>query len=143
MAEDHWSETDSDAEAPPAKAPRATTTPRDGATAALHVEDCVQTLRRLPAGECALVLADPPYEGVVSAQWDAVQDYMDFSRRWIGEAVRVLRPGGALLIYGSPERNWIPRLAVMLEDDFGDRMQLVQHLAWVYNQGFPNHSNLS
>ncbi len=135
MAEDHWSETDSDAEAPPAKAPRVTTTTRDDATAALHVEDCAQTLRRLPAGECALVLADPPYEGVVSARWDAVQDYMGFSRAWIGEAVRVLRPGGALLVYGSPERNWIARLAVMLEDEFGDRMQLVQHLSWVFNQG--------
>ena len=78
MAEDHWSETDSDAEAPPAKAPRAAA-PRD-ATATLHVEDCVQT-RCLPAGESALVLADPPYEGVVSAQWDAVQDYAGFSRR--------------------------------------------------------------
>ena len=134
MAEPDCSDTESDAEAPPAKAPRVAA-PRDDATATLHVEDCVQTLRRLPAGECALVLADPPYEGVVSAQWDAVQDYMGFSRRWIGEAVRVLRPGGALLIYGSPERNWIPRLAVMLEDEFGDRMQLVQHLSWVFSQG--------
>jgi DNA modification methylase len=134
MAEDHWSETDSDAEAPPAKAPRVAA-PRDDATATLHVEDCVKTLQRLPAGECALVLADPPYEGVVSAQWDAVQDYMGFSRGWVGEAVRALRPGGALLIYGSPERNWIARLAVMLEDEFGDRMRLVQHLSWVFCQG--------
>ena len=142
MSDSHSSDSESETKAPPVKAPRVTA-PQDEATATLHVEDCVKTLRRLPAGECALVLADPPYEGVVSAQWDAVHDYMGFSRGWIGEAVRVLRPGGALLVYGSPERNWIPRLAVMLEDEFGDRIQLVQHLSWVFNQGFPNHSNLS
>ena len=109
--------------------------PRDDATATLHVEDCVQTLRRLPAGECALWLADPPYEGVVSAQWDAVQGLHGLLPQmdWRGRARAA--PRRALLIYGSPERNWIPRLAVMLEDEFGDRMQLVQHLSWVFSQG--------
>ena len=91
------------------------------------------TTRRLADGECALVLADPPYEGVVSAQWDRVNDYMAFSRAWLREAVRVLRPGGALLVYGSPERSWIARLTVLLQDELG--MELVQNLSWVYNQG--------
>jgi DNA modification methylase len=80
-----------------------------------------------------LVLADPPYEHVVDANWDKVDDYMKFSRRWLAEAVRVLRPGGALLIYGSPERTWIARLTVLLEDKFN--MRIVQTLCWVYSQG--------
>ena len=79
------------------------------------------------------MLADPPYEGVVSADWDQVKDYMAFSRAWLAEAVRVLRPGGALLVYGSPERSWIARLTVLLEDELG--MELVQNLSWVFNQG--------
>lgn len=108
--------------------------------ARLVVGDCVEAMRAEGAGSCALVLADPPYEGVVSASWDQVKDYMAFSRAWLAEAVRVLRPGGALLVYGSPERSWIARLTVLLEDELG--MELVQNLSWVYNQGFV-HSNLS
>jgi site-specific DNA-methyltransferase (adenine-specific) len=103
--------------------------------ATLHVEDCVKVMKGMDASACALVLADPPYEGVVAAEWDAVKDYMAFARAWIAEAVRVLRPGGSLLIYGSPERNWISRMAVMLEDEFGADVALVQHLSWVFNQG--------
>jgi len=101
--------------------------------ARLVVGDCVEAMRAEGAGSCALVLADPPYEGVVSADWDQVKDYMAFSRAWLAEAVRVLRPGGALLVYGSPERSWIARLTVLLEDELG--MELVQNLSWVYNQG--------
>jgi len=92
-------------------------------------------MKKVRDASCALVIADPPYEGVVQAEWDRIKDYMGFSRKWIAEAVRILRPGGALLVYGSPERNWISRLSVMLEDEFGDAVCLVQHLSWVYNQG--------
>jgi len=105
------------------------------ASATLHVESCVDVMKRMPEGQCALVLADPPYEGVVSAKWDSIKDYMAFSRNWLSEAVRILQPGGTLLIYGSPERNWISRLSVMLEDEFGQNVRLVQQLSWVYNQG--------
>ena len=67
------------------------------ASARLVVGDCVDAMQDVAIGSCALVLADPPYEGVVSANWDQVKDYMAFSRAWLAEAVRALRPGGALL----------------------------------------------
>ena len=103
------------------------------ASARLVVGDCVEAMQDVAIGSCALVLADPPYEGVVSANWDQVKDYMAFSRAWLSQAVGTLRPGGALLVYGSPERSWIARLTVLLEDELG--MELVQNLSWVYNQG--------
>lgn len=101
--------------------------------AVLHSADCVDVMKRMSEKTCTLVLADPPYENVVSESWDAVKDYMEFSRAWLTEAARILLPGGALLVYGSPERNWTSRMAVLLEDELG--MNLVQNLAWVYNQG--------
>ena len=104
------------------------------ASARLVVGDCVEAMQDVALGSCALVLADPPYEGVVSANWDQVKDYMAFSCTWLRQAVGTLRPGGALLVYGSPERSWIARLTVLLEDELG--MELVQNLSWVYNQGF-------
>ena len=44
-----------------------------------------------------------------------------------------MRPGGALIVYGSPERNWTARQAILLEDELG--MKLVQNLVWAYSQG--------
>ena len=101
---------------PPAKRPAEAST-----TAVLHVEDCVRTAQRLPAGACALALADPPYEGVVSAQWDAVQDYMAFSRRWLAEAVRALRPGGGACIEPKlvPPRKLPTRASDSSRSSFG------------------------
>ena len=101
--------------------------------ATLHCADCVAVMAAQDKNSAQLVLADPPYENVVDANWDKVDDYIAFSRRWLAEATRVLRPGGALLIYGSPERTWIARLTVMLEDEF--KMNVVQTLCWVYSQG--------
>ena len=118
-------------------------TPRSPSQDLLHVKlpslaevvegDCTSAMKSMDRDSVTLVIADPPYEGVVSEKWDCVRNYMKFSRAWITEAVRILRPGGALLVFGSPERNWISRISVMLEDEMG--MNLVQHLCWVYNQG--------
>ena len=116
---------------PPAKAARLAPPPPPPCT--LVHGDCVAHMKTIADGSVDLVLADPPYEHVVKAEWDKVTNYMQFSRAWLKEAVRILRPGGALLIYGSPERAWIARLTVLLEDELG--AQLVQQLAWTYNQG--------
>ena len=122
--------TDSDADdAPPPKTARLEPVP----AAKLVHGDCVAAMRNMESNSVDLVLSDPPYERVVGADWDNVDGYMKFARRWLTEAVRILRPGGALLLYGSPERNWTARQAILLEDEFG--MKLVQHLVWVYSQG--------
>jgi modification methylase len=120
---------------PPRKMPRFTVPAR---TAVLRHGDCVRCMQEMSNDSCTLVIADPPYDGVVNASWDRVHDrasYVKFTRQWVAEAIRILRPGGALLIYGSPERNWIARLAIMLEDEFGETTTLVQHLSWIYKQG--------
>jgi site-specific DNA-methyltransferase (adenine-specific) len=81
-----------------------------------------------------LVVADPPYDiAVGGVAWDCVRNYMKFAKEWLTEAVRVLRPGGALMLYGSPCRVWIPRMTLMLVDELG--MNHVQDLPWVYRQG--------
>src|SRR6266849_1635923 len=81
--------------------------------------DCLAALARLPSGSVDLVFADPPYnlqlsgelhrpdnsrvDGVEEA-WDkfaGFAEYDRFTRAWLAEARRVLKPDGALWVIGS------------------------------------------
>lgn len=104
----------------------------------LH-EDVTRGVQALADASVALVIADPPYDiAVGNAHWDKVKNYMPFAREWLSQCVRVLRPGGALFLYGSPERMHIARMSVMLVDELG--MRHVQDTPWVYTQGARRHA---
>jgi modification methylase len=94
--------------------------------------DCLAHLRALPDASVDLVFADPPYnlqlagdllrpnnsrvEGVDDA-WDkfsSFEAYDQFSRAWLVEAKRVLKPDGALWVIGSYHN--IFRLGSALQD---------------------------
>ncbi len=96
------------------------------------VGDCVGELRQLPDKCVDLIFADPPYnlqlEGAllrpnntrvdgVDDAWDkfsSFQDYDRFTRTWLGECRRVLKPDGAIWVIGSYHN--IFRLGVALQD---------------------------
>ena len=83
------------------------------------VGDCIEELAKLPAQCVDLVFADPPYNLQLGGELlrpdkskvDAVDDdwdkfgsfaaYDDFTRRWLVECRRVLKPDGALWVIGS------------------------------------------
>jgi modification methylase len=96
------------------------------------IGDCLEELARLPDASVDLVFADPPYnlqlerallrpnntvvDGVDDA-WDkfaSFADYDRFSRAWLGECRRILKPNGALWVIGSYHN--IFRLGVALQD---------------------------
>ena len=94
--------------------------------------DCVEAMRRLPTASVDLVFADPPYNlqlgGDLSrpdgSHVDAVTDHWDqfdsfaiydaFTRAWLTEAKRVLKPDGALWVIGSYHN--IFRVGAILQD---------------------------
>ncbi|KAB2919511.1 MAG: site-specific DNA-methyltransferase [Hyphomicrobiaceae bacterium] len=96
------------------------------------VGDCLEELAKLPAASIDLVFADPPYNlqlerdllrpnntkvDGVDDEWDkfsSFADYDRFSRAWLGECRRVLKPDGALWVIGSYHN--IFRLGVALQD---------------------------
>ena len=64
--------------------------------------------------------------------------FQDWCAAWAAQCLRILKPGGHLLAFGSP-RTW-HRLATGVEDagfEFRDT------IAWRYGQGFPKSRNLS
>lgn len=97
-------------------------------------EDAIRGISALADNSVDLVIADPPYDIAVGNEaWDKVQDYTSFARAWLSQCARALRPGGALLVYGSPERMHIARMAVLIVDELG--MSHVQDMPWTYTQG--------
>ena len=94
--------------------------------------DCVRALKGLPDGSVDLVFADPPYNlqlkgelhrpnnsrvDAVDDDWDqfdSFAEYDRFTRAWLGEAKRVLKPNGAIWVIGSYHN--IFRLGTALQD---------------------------
>jgi site-specific DNA-methyltransferase (adenine-specific) len=67
-------------------------------TGRIHQGDCIESMRRIAPGTIDLVFADPPFN--IGYEYDAYHDrqdpdeYVDWSRAWITEVHRVLKPGG-------------------------------------------------
>lgn len=96
------------------------------------VGDCIAAMEKLPAGSVDLVFADPPYNlqlereltrpdtSVVDAvddDWDkfgSFGDYDAFTRAWLLQCRRVLKPDGALWVIGSYHN--IFRVGTILQD---------------------------
>jgi len=60
--------------------------------------DCIERMHEMQAGSVDLVFADPPFN--IGYEYDVYHDrkesdeYLDWSRRWIGAVHRVLKPDG-------------------------------------------------
>jgi modification methylase len=98
----------------------------------LLIGDCVALMRALPAASVDMVFADPPYNLQVrgalhrpdNSQVDAVDDAWDqigdfaaydaFTRNWLAEARRVLKPDGTIWVIGSYHNVF--RLGSALQD---------------------------
>ena len=80
------------------------------ALGALYQGDCLELLRSLPDACVDMVFADPPFNlgkdyGPGISDEMREQDYLDWSRRWLAECVRVLTAGGALFVFNLP--RWL------------------------------------
>ena len=77
---------------------------------ALFAGDCLAVLPDIRDAVADTVFADPPFnlgkEYGARARDDLSDlEYLEWCRRWLGECVRVLRPGGALFVYNLPRWN--------------------------------------
>lgn len=62
----------------------------------LYLGDCLEIMKTLPNQSVDLILCDPPY-GSTAAKWDEI---IPFDSMWY-EYWRVLKPNGAVLIFGA------------------------------------------
>lgn len=72
--------------------------------------DCLELLPSIHSQSIDTVFADPPFN--LSKEYgpkvnDTLSDseYLAWSRQWLDECIRVLKPGGALFVYNLPKWN--------------------------------------
>lgn len=76
----------------------------------LYKGDCLSLLIDTPDESFDLIFADPPfnlskfYLSEINDNLSSV-DYIDWCEKWLGECVRVLKPGGSLFLWNLPKWN--------------------------------------
>ena len=82
--------------------------------------NCIEIMNTLPKGKIQLILTDPPYnasnKGInlpgnktggayykVNEEWDkfSYKEYIEFTKKWINEADKLLVPNGSFMVCGS------------------------------------------
>lgn len=76
----------------------------------LFEADCLKMLPAIPSETIDLAFADPPFnlgKNYRSNINDALasHEYLDWSRAWLDEMVRALKPGGSLFLWNLPKWN--------------------------------------
>lgn len=76
----------------------------------LYQGDCLPIMQALPDESVDLFFADPPFNlgkdyGATVNDLQVDSDYLSWCREWMGEAVRLLKPGSSLFIYNLPRWN--------------------------------------
>jgi site-specific DNA-methyltransferase (adenine-specific) len=102
---------------------------------AIHQGDCLEMLARLPDASVHLAFADPPFN--IGYDYDTyddrrtADDYLAWSRRWIGGVQRVLRPDGTLWLAIGDE--YAAELKVLATRELGFTCR--SWVVWYYTFG--------
>jgi len=97
--------------------------------------DAVEELQKMQSGTVDLIIADPPYN--LNKDYGVSQDklefaeYLEFSKEWLGEAKRVLKPEGTVYIFMG--MRYISYIYTILEQELD--MAFNSWITWFYTQG--------
>ena len=97
--------------------------------------DALEELKKIPTESIDLIVTDPPYN--LNKDYGFTKDnlefdeYLEFSRLWIKEAVRILKDDGTLYIFMG--MKYISYVYVMLEKEFN--LHFNSWITWFYTQG--------
>ena len=74
----------------------------------LYKGDCLKFLRLLPDACADIVFADPPFNlgkdyGKSVTDKMKSEDYLIWSKQWLDESIRALKPGGSLFVFNLPK----------------------------------------
>lgn len=81
--------------------------------------DCRDAMQKIKPSVVDLIVADPPYYGVVSDAWDnqwsTIDQYIDWSKEWIEHCQRIMSSTASLYIWNSIGKNMVlPHLIIAI-----------------------------
>lgn len=97
--------------------------------------DALEEMKKIPDRSINLIATDPPYN--LNKNYGVSQDnlnfeeYINFSRKWLTEAVRVLKDDGSIYIFMG--MRYISYIYSMLEQEF--ELNFNSWITWFYTQG--------
>lgn len=97
--------------------------------------DAIEEMAKIPDKSVRLIVTDPPYN--LNKNYGNNQDclefeeYLDFSRKWLREACRVLTNDGTLYVFMG--MRYISYIYAILEQELG--MTFNSWITWFYTQG--------
>jgi site-specific DNA-methyltransferase (adenine-specific) len=102
---------------------------------AVHRGDCLELLAAVPSGSVHLAFADPPFN--IGYEYDSYDDrrsadeYLGWSRRWMAEVVRALKPDGSFWLAIGDE--YAAELKVLATRELG--LTCRSWVVWYYTFG--------
>ena len=70
----------------------------------IYNEDCLITMSNIDDNFVDLIILDPPYN-VDAADWDKIENYLEWMKQVISESFRILKPNGSLYLWGMTKNN--------------------------------------
>ncbi len=97
--------------------------------------DCVEKMKSMDDFSIDLVIADPPYnvgkDYGNGSDRQAFDDYMAFTKSWLNECYRVLKPNGTMYVFVG--FRFISYIFQILEHELN--MKFINWISWHYTQG--------
>lgn len=109
----------------------------------IYLQDCVSFMRELEDESVDLVIADPPYNlkkdfGNGSDHWETVEKWLTWSKEWIDQSIRILKPTGNMFIYGI--HHYLCYIQCYL---YEKELQYRRQIIWYYENGFSGYRTLN
>lgn len=110
-------------------------------------QDCLTYIKSLADESVSMVLTDPPYyigydggEGWDS-QWPTEEAYLAWCEEWTKECVRVLKPGGMLVVWGTLKTDSFlkHKLIMSAQPELCSQTEII----WSYNWGGRTKKNFA
>ncbi|MBL7961658.1 site-specific DNA-methyltransferase [bacterium] len=109
----------------------------------IYLQDCITFMQKMKEESVDLIIADPPYNlkkdfGNNSDHWKNVDSWLNWSKLWIDECIRVLKPTGNIFIYGI--HHYLCFIQCYL---YERNMKYRRQIIWHYENGFSGYKTLN
>mgnify|MGYP000367773559 FL=1 len=119
--------------------------------------ECIAEMQKLPDSCIDLIIADPPYNlskggewkwdnsvelkgmggdwNKVMQEWDdfTLESYMTFTKSWLSEAQRILKPTGSMWIFGTYHNIGVINVMCQMLG-----IEIINEVIWYKKNAFPN-----